>query len=507
LDRDRDHGMGSSLRFTPGGSRAPLIPMAVTSPPGRRIGSAATSVIPGVQPFPGSPTLPPERGSTSGPHDGPPSRVARFVPRETLHNVWMVVLLIVIVGKVGDWAPVIAGLPVLKIAFVVAALYVNRVWGAYEPVRVSSLAIARLAIAFFILSIVSIFFSILKSVTLDSIYLSVIYLISFVLLVKTTQTQKDVERLLIGLAVAGCSLSIAELIDFHGGRARLSGTNSNDLAYSIVTLLPIVLALRGRAWRWRHFFATMLAVAMCMAVLLTASRGGAVGLLAVLLAVSVFPLALTNKGELKRRNVAAVVFALAFVALAGKVMFGYLPETTQLRLLTLVHPDEDYNTSTTLNASRRVIWLRDLRLALERPIGYGMNTATAVDGIYGHGQYRTAHNSVIQAFVELGAFGLYLYLASYFVAWRELGRISGARQRDGPTGAGAKAALYARALRLALLGNFTAGFFLSQAYSASLWMILALCCAFIRITAANNDLTVRQSPRASSGWRRPRTST
>lgn len=419
----------------------------------------------------------------------------------------MAVLLVVMVGKIGDWAPVISGLPVLKIAFVIAALYVNRVSGTYKPVRVGSLRLARLAMAFLVLSVLSLSFSIYKSATLVSSYVAVIYLISFVMLVKTTQTQKDVERLLIALAVSGASLSVAEVLDFHGGRAGLHGYNANDLAYALVTLLPLVLVLRGRAWGWRRLSVTMLALVMCMAVLLTASRGGVLGLLAVLLAISVYPLDLASNGELKKRNVAKVVVAVAFSALLGTLMFRFLPEDTQERLLTLMHPESDYNASTTLNASRRVIWTRDLRLALERPWGYGMGTSTAVDGIYGHGQYRAAHNSVIEAFVEVGALGLYLYLACYYVAWRELGRISASRPRDGPDGEGAKAALYARALRVALLGNFVAGFFLSQTYAASLWMILAVSCAFVRITAANNDLTaVRQSPGKYSRWRRPRVS-
>jgi hypothetical protein len=44
-------------------------------------------------------------------------------------------------------------------------------------------------------------------------------------------------------------------------------------------------------------------------------------------------------------------------------------------------------------------------------------------------------------------------------------------------------ALYARAFRIALAGNLAAGFFLSQAYSASLWMTVAVCAAFVRIAS------------------------
>jgi O-antigen ligase len=421
----------------------------------------------------------------------------RYLPRIAVHNIWMVILLVVIVGKVGEWMPVVAGLPVLKIAFVLAAIYVNRVSVLYTPVRVLSLPLARPAIAFLTLSIVSIIFSVYKSNTLFTSYVSVIYVISFVMLVKTTQTSRDVERLLIGLAAAGCSLSIAELIYFHGGRAKLSGINPNDLAYALVTLLPIVLALRARASGWRRLMVVGLAVSMCMAVLLTASRGGALGLVTVLFAVAVFPLVPARNGELKRRNLGAVLVALGVVAALGTVLFSYLPADTQERLLTLIHPEQDYNASTTLNSSRRVIWVRDLRLAFERPIGYGMGSSMAVDGLYGHGQFRAPHNSLIQAFLELGVLGLYLYLATYYVAWRELGRISAARPRDGPAGEAAKAVLYARALRVALLGNFVAGFFLTQAYAASLWMIIAICCAFIRVVAADIDLESRQ-PRSGT---------
>jgi O-antigen ligase len=408
------------------------------------------------------------------------------------------------VGKIGEWGPLISGLPVLKITFVLTAIYVNRVSVFYRPVEVMSLPLGRLAIAFFTLALVSNVFTVYHSATLTGSYLAVIYLISFVMLVKTTQTARDVERLLIGLAIAGSSLSIAVVVTNHSGRAHLTSFNANDLAYALVTLLPMVLALRGNSWGWRRIIATGLALVMSMAVLLTASRGGALGLMVVVLAVSVFPLEVAKNGSLKRRNLAVVVVTLGLVAGTGAVLFRFLPESSQERLLTLLHPEGDYNASTTLNSSRRVIWTRDMRLALERPIGYGMSTSAAVDCVYGHGQCRAPHNSVIQVFLELGVLGLCLYLATYYVAWRDLGRITANHSRDGPTGENSKAVLYARALRVSLLGNFIAGFFLTQAYAASLWMIIAICCAFTRIVAASTDRDIRHPVTEAQGWRRRR---
>ena len=470
----------------------------------------AASGVPALQSSTGSPS-PPAIGSIPAPPGQLGSRLGRL-GRLDVHNVWMVVLLVVVVGRIADWAPGIAGrVPLVKIAFAIAALYATSMSAKYERVRVGSLPLGRLAIAFFVLSIASVTFSVFHAATLTASYGSVIYLVTFVMLVKTTRTLRDVERLMIGLAVAGSMVSVWDLIGFRGGaQASLEDTNANDLAYSIVTLLPIVLALRGRAWGARRLIVTVLALAMCLAVLLTSSRGGAIGLIVVLLAVSAFPLDLDKHGWLKRRSIPAIVLVLAFTAGLGTVGFGFLPHATQHRLLTLIHPGEDYNTDAADPASRRAIWKRHLLLALERPIGYGLGTSVAVDGMYGEhlGKWLTSHNSMIQVFLELGVLGLYLYLASYYVAWRDLGRISGARPRDGPTPEEAKAALYARALRVALLGNFAAGFFLSQAYSGALWMTLAVCCAFTRIEGLNRSSAGTQlAAAASHRLRRPRSRT
>lgn len=57
-----------------------------------------------------------------------------------------------------------------------------------------------------------------------------------------------------------------------------------------------------------------------------------------------------------------------------------------------------------------------------------------------------------------------------------------ANARDGP-----KALLYARGLHIALIGNAVAGFFLSEAYSATIWMTVAVCTAFVRV-ATNESI-------------------
>src|SRR5689334_5060767 len=118
-------------------------------------GLKSASGMTGVLAPTGLPTPPPMRESPPRPRAGLSTRVGRYLPRMAVHNVWMVVLLVVMVGKAGEWVPLISGLPVLKITFVLAAIYFNRVSVWYAPVEVMSLPLGRLAIALFTLALLS----------------------------------------------------------------------------------------------------------------------------------------------------------------------------------------------------------------------------------------------------------------------------------------------------------------------------------------------------------------
>jgi O-Antigen ligase len=401
------------------------------------------------------------------------------------YSIWQAIFLAVLVGKAAEWVPGLSGIPVVKIAFLFTAIFAYRARNAFAPVRVRSLRIARPAIAFLVLSILSILFSVYRSFTLISIQGSIIYLLAFIVLIKITQTQRDVERLLIALAVAGVSLSIGLLLTYNGGRAHLnSHFDPNDIAYELDTLLPLVLALRSGRSRLRRLLINLAALAMIAGILLTGSRGGALGLGVVLLAMTAYPVDIAKSGGLKQFAPGRMLVRWTLIAAMGVVVWGHLPTDSQERLLTLLDLKHDYNADPTSNSSRTVLWRRDIASALRRPIGYGMGSAEIVDGMNG-GQYRTSHNSLVQAFVELGAVGLWLYLLTYYVTWSELGRLTGRGQRGTPDRESAQVALYARAFRIALAGNLAAGFFLSQAYSASLWMTVAVCAAFVRIATTN----------------------
>lgn len=405
----------------------------------------------------------------------------RSAPRVLLCVTCVAVLIMVMVGKVSEWVPGLAWIPLAKIAFLFAAIAAYRSRAVLPPVRVRSLRIARPAIAFMALAIVSVLFSIYRSNSLIASQLILILLLSMVLLLKVTQTLADVERLLAGFAAASVSLSLGLVLNYHGGRADInSNFDPNDIAYALDTSLPLLLALRPRHSRLGRLLINALVILMAVCVLLTGSRGGVIGLCVVTAAVIAFPLSRDAAGTPKRFAPARAMLKYAVVIVGVALAWGNLPTATRERVATLLDLRGDYNLDKTVRGGRVEIWQRDLQSALERPIGYGLGSAEAVDGMNG-GQYRAAHNALIQVFVELGVLGLILYLYSYLVGWRYLAQVRRPGELLAADEEAQKAALYARALRVALAGNLTASLFLSQAYSPALWMLLAVAAALVRI--------------------------
>jgi O-antigen ligase len=397
------------------------------------------------------------------------------------YTTWTLILIALMVGKVADWVPGLLSVHLVKIAFLFAAIsaYVSR--SALAPIRFRSSRITRAALAFLALAIASFIFSIYKSQTLALSLYVLILLLSMILVLKVTQTLGDVEKLLLGFAAAGVSLTVGLVLNYHGGRAFInSNFDPNDIAYALDTILPIVLALRSRPSRFGRLLISALAFITVVSILLTGSRGGALGLCVVIAATTAFPLSRDKSGALKEFSIGRTLAKCAILVLTGALAWGYLPTDTQERMATLVNLGSDYNADPTENGSRLLIWRQDIGMVLQRPIGYGLGSAELVNGLAG-GQYRTAHNSFMEALVELGVLGLLFYVLVLYTTWSELGRVIRIAQDPSAGEEEQKAALYARALRTALAGNLAAGLFLSQAYSAGLWMLVATAATLVRV--------------------------
>lgn len=415
-------------------------------------------------------------------------------------------MLVVLVGRVEEWVPGLVGLPLAKVAFIFTVFYAYRHRHTLVPVRFTSLRITKPLVAFFALAIFSITFSIYKSATLQWIQSAAILLLTIFVLVKITQTMRDVERMMLALAVSAVLLAFGVLLNYKGGRAHINGNfDPNEVAYSLDTLLPVMIAVGVAHSKVLKWIACAMSVPIGCAILLTGSLGGAIGFGVVVLVMSVYPISLSKIGKLRSFSFSSAVLTLATILAVGVSIWSSLPASTTARLSELTDLQNNYNAGDS-KTSRLVIWRTQLTLAVERPIGYGMGTAAAADGRLGGGAYFTSHNSFIEAFVELGALGLWLFLYTYYITWKQLGMVlrkphPALIDRDRP-----KALLYVRGLRIALIGNAVAGFFLSEAYSATIWMTVAVCAAFVHIATNGPSAATSEPGESGSATRKWRAS-
>jgi O-antigen ligase len=413
-------------------------------------------------------------------------------PSGKSYNRWLSIYLAILIGKFGEWIPGLSVIPLAKITFLMVAVGYYRVRKQLPPVPVRKLPLAQSAIYFLSLALISIFFTVYPSKSVSESYAIVITLASVVILLKVTHTIGDLERLFFGLTIAVASLTMATIFSYAGGRAQINGNfDPNDLAYTLVTILPIIRALASSVTK-RRMLLNGLAVATIGAVLLTGSRGAVLALGLEVLLVVAFPLSFAKDGDLKRFHPLRFIVTFGIVIGLAVALWGYLPTEIRERVATLVNLHDDYNMSSSKDG-RSEIWSRDIEAAWQRPIGYGLGTSEYVNGFTG-GHYRAPHNSFIQALVELGVLGVVLLALSYLSTLVRLGKISrrvGGSQRAPPA---PKAALYGRALRISVAANLVAGFFLSHAYDVLLFVMIAISAALLRIEGASAIQEARVTP-------------
>jgi O-antigen ligase len=392
---------------------------------------------------------------------------------------WFVVVVIWVgIGRITEFVPLIRGVPLAKIAIALAFI-AYWVGGTRTATRVPILAsdFGRTAAVLALIAVASLTFSVWRSQTLRSIIDSIAVGAEFWLIFKASSDWPSVRRLLGAIAAATGALAITAVATYSGGRAEVhSSYDTNDLAYVIVTVLPIsyAAALTSRGFVRRSWYA--LCAIFAITVLLTGSRGGAIGL-AVVILFQVFSTATGPPAAKRTKFRRNVLVALTVLLVVGAITWPLLPAQTRERLHSLTDLSSDYNVQLGKGKgdSRTDIWIRGMSSLVKRPIGFGMGAFEAVDGMTG-GQYRAPHNSEVQIAVELGFLGLFLYLRMYRLSWLALGKMVAERRALGAAAEGEalERGIFAANLKVSLIGNFVAGFFLSQAYSNLIWILFAL---------------------------------
>jgi len=276
-------------------------------------------------------------------------------------------------------------------------------------------------------------------------------------------------------SVITATYAIATGSYLSGGR--LAGLfDPNTFAAEIMPALAVssFLLLTPRRTRIRMLAALVLAVDL-LAVALTQSRGGIVGLTAALVA------GIALAGRARPRVVVGVVLV---VAIGVGYYFEYAPAQVRARFSHI---------SSQNTAGRSDEWRIALRMFADHPVtGVGLGNYPSVEPQYAtHSlnlqfvryvvQLRlVAHNTYLETAAELGAGGLAMLLAllgfTLVPATRALARFEAA---------GDDLEFYARGLVVGAVGMLTAYVFISAEYEKQLWLVLGLLATLPTLAAAS----------------------
>jgi putative inorganic carbon (HCO3(-)) transporter len=237
--------------------------------------------------------------------------------------------------------------------------------------------------------------------------------IVFALMINLLDSRKRLYSILKLVVICGTAVALGTIATLGGksaGGDRIAGIvsgqfgNPNDMATALNILLPITVALAlSRRGRMRLFYFACAAV-ITFGVIITFSRGGFLGLLAM-------GVALLWKVGRQNRIVAATVFLLASV-----IFISALPSSYTDRLFTIVHTEKDGTGSA---QERRILLGQAIELAATHIVfGVGMGNFS----VYSINS-RAAHNSYLEISAELSAVGLIAYLILIFAPLRTLRQI------------------------------------------------------------------------------------
>ena len=262
--------------------------------------------------------------------------------------------------------------------------------------------------------------------------------------------------------------------------------DANDYAMLVVCTIPFALFfLRPGVALWRRLFALAALALFVQMIIKSGSRGGFIGLIALMVYVIVAFRAIPA-----RLRIGAVAGAIFIMTVFGSAVYWNM-------MGTILHPKDDYNMKE--QSGRKFVWKRGIGYMLQRPIlGVGAaafeqaeGSMSAISKQYAAEnrglKWSTAHNSFVLVGAELGAGGLILFVTMIGTSFVHLYRIRSGPDED-PVIQPSDAA-FAQTLTASLIGYCVSGFFVSGSYFSFLY-------ALVGFIVAEDSLRRRRHARA-----------
>lgn len=424
-----------------------------------------------------------------------PDRLMRAVALMILTYIW----------RMQDAFPILGRLQLPIVALALAlALYSS----ARKPVRRLSMIkqpTTKLIIALTIIMSIGVPFSLWRGHSFIFVLKSQLTNVAFFALVAASvRSVRDVEwYALINLYGALVFATVVALFFHVGGDGRLGGLiyyDANDFALVMVCSIPFAFYFLGKSQRGSRRIAALAALGMFLtAMVKSGSRGGFLGLLAVMLYILLFYRAIPSRTRL-------------LITVAGVVLFfGFASDKYWQMMGTILHPTADYNY--TANEGRLEVWKRGVSYMMHNPVtGVGVQAYPMAEGgsdlarsleSQGMGfKWSVAHNSFLETGAELGLPGLGVFIAMLVLTMTSLSQLS--RRGRWAKWVSLREISLAQMLIAAIVGFSVAGIFVSAEYFAYLYFLLAMSVGLlklVRMRAAASPIprpqfNVRMAPRA-----------
>lgn len=283
----------------------------------------------------------------------------------------------------------------------------------------------------------------------------------------------------------------------------LTTYDANDLGLVLLIGLPLALAVaQSTDNKLVRLLSGATVAGIGMAMALSMSRGGFVGMIAV------------GGGLLLLLKSVSVAKRLGFVALAATALFVAAPAGYWELMETITRPTEDYNWSS--NYGRRQVWERGLGYMMGSPLtGIGIGNFARAEGTIsdpavnwvpgpGRIKWSVAHNSFLETGAEMGLPGLILFSSLVFGGIVAMVRL---RKRLPPRwarGDPQERFLFHLTLYMpvSLLAFAVTGFFVSFAYQDPIYILAAFMAGlYAAVPAKMRENAQRRTPDAYAGPR------
>jgi len=374
----------------------------------------------------------------------------------------IMLLVFVSIGRVQELVPYLDKFHIGKIVF--GLCIILAITGSHIRLNfLSEFVQIKYVVGIFICIIISIPFGYWPGGSLE--FITEIYiktLIFFFLFISIVNNIAEIHKVIWAVIGSVFILSFTVLITGSSGRLSASSTyDPNDLAFVLVTFMPIVYYFMKEKTGVLKILLQGILVMMLIAFLSTVSRGGFVGLIVIIGFILVK----------ERKHLAKVLFTL--IVLSAIVGF-FAPKTFWERMSTLTNLKEDYNMMA--GGGRVEVWKRGLMMMVKRPLtGVGIHCfemaegATHTDPYTGiSGKWHSAHNSFVQIGAELGVIALVLFVKLLTSS------IKGIRAcRNNVTNEVIPHWLL-NGTEVAFYGYISTGFFLTKAHSSVLYLLIAI---------------------------------